>query len=58
MATFNFAAFTTSDYGTLLEQLAKRVGLDLNNLEQCQLAVSMLNGQLLLDLTAHVKYTL
>ncbi len=58
MTTFDYYAFTESDYRNLLVQLAKRVGLDLNNLEQCQLAVNMLNGQLLLDLTSFVKNTL
>jgi len=53
MFSFDFSA--QGDYANLLETLARREGLDLKILEQRQLAVNMLNGQLLLELTAFVK---
>lgn len=55
---FILNGFTQGDYAALLKELALRERLDLNLQEERQLAVNMLNGWLLLDLTAHVKRTL
>jgi hypothetical protein len=58
LAMFILNGFTQGDYAALLKELALRERLDLNLQEERQLAVNMLNGWLLLDLTAHVKRTL